>query len=392
VLVVREIDRLSLSLEKQLPVEDEPKRNSVAIEYVLGEYPDTPLRQNSVDLKSRMIMTVVLLSRCMEFLGGEGSLTLKALLLSRSYRLSRHRDLGRFSCLSTAEAQCDLEVEMEIGRKFRPLSEGMIISLREEMLKTHDRTVSVAALVMTVTAAAFAASFQFRNPYILLLPLALLYFGMWVADEGYQTIVRIAVELRLAGDVHECRIRWLRRYVDETNRVLKDRVLSERGVPVALRGLAPRAPMEEHWVAGIIKTLYATVGVLCLVFFFLLSGLLRAHPLVNPVAAPDLLLPLGWNIVIGILASLVWVGALCQASRRLGQRLYREKREKTIDLWDDYDAAWRAAGNADDMEVNNRDAADAQAAVNEAVWNRYMSGGSEPMHMPRQGPSGIEPT
>jgi site-specific DNA recombinase len=42
VLVVREIDRLSRSLEKQLLVEDELQRNGVAIEYVLGEYPDTP--------------------------------------------------------------------------------------------------------------------------------------------------------------------------------------------------------------------------------------------------------------------------------------------------------------------------------------------------------------
>jgi DNA invertase Pin-like site-specific DNA recombinase len=42
VLVVREIDRLSRSLVKQLLVEDELKRNGVAIEYVLSEYPDTP--------------------------------------------------------------------------------------------------------------------------------------------------------------------------------------------------------------------------------------------------------------------------------------------------------------------------------------------------------------
>jgi site-specific DNA recombinase len=41
VLVVRELDRLSRSLEKQLLVEDELKRSGVAIEYVLGEYPDT---------------------------------------------------------------------------------------------------------------------------------------------------------------------------------------------------------------------------------------------------------------------------------------------------------------------------------------------------------------
>lgn len=42
VLVVREIDRLSRSLAKQLIVEEELKRYGVQIEYVLGEYPDTP--------------------------------------------------------------------------------------------------------------------------------------------------------------------------------------------------------------------------------------------------------------------------------------------------------------------------------------------------------------
>ncbi len=42
VLVVREIDRLSRNLAKQLIVEAELKRYGVRIEYVLGDYPDTP--------------------------------------------------------------------------------------------------------------------------------------------------------------------------------------------------------------------------------------------------------------------------------------------------------------------------------------------------------------
>lgn len=42
VLVVREIDRLSRNLAKQLIVEEELQRAGVSIEYVLGEYPDTP--------------------------------------------------------------------------------------------------------------------------------------------------------------------------------------------------------------------------------------------------------------------------------------------------------------------------------------------------------------
>ncbi len=42
VLIVREIDRLSRKLAKQLIVEEWLKREGVGIEYVLGEYPDTP--------------------------------------------------------------------------------------------------------------------------------------------------------------------------------------------------------------------------------------------------------------------------------------------------------------------------------------------------------------
>src|SRR5450759_1805942 len=42
VLVVRELDRLSRSLAKQLFVEDELKRCGVEIEYVLDDYADTP--------------------------------------------------------------------------------------------------------------------------------------------------------------------------------------------------------------------------------------------------------------------------------------------------------------------------------------------------------------
>jgi len=42
ILVVREIDRLSRNLAKQLIIEQELKQAGVAIEYVLGEYPDTP--------------------------------------------------------------------------------------------------------------------------------------------------------------------------------------------------------------------------------------------------------------------------------------------------------------------------------------------------------------
>jgi len=42
VLVIRELDRLSRNLAKQLIVEEELRRNSVQVEYVLAEYDDTP--------------------------------------------------------------------------------------------------------------------------------------------------------------------------------------------------------------------------------------------------------------------------------------------------------------------------------------------------------------
>jgi site-specific DNA recombinase len=42
ILVVREIDRLARSLAKQLVIEEELKQLGVRVEYVLGDYPDTP--------------------------------------------------------------------------------------------------------------------------------------------------------------------------------------------------------------------------------------------------------------------------------------------------------------------------------------------------------------
>jgi site-specific DNA recombinase len=42
VLIVREIDRLSRNIAKQLTIESELNRHGVTIEYVLGAYPDTP--------------------------------------------------------------------------------------------------------------------------------------------------------------------------------------------------------------------------------------------------------------------------------------------------------------------------------------------------------------
>jgi site-specific DNA recombinase len=51
-LVVREIDRLSRSLAKQLIIEEELKRYGVQIEYVLGEYPNTPEGQLNKNIKA----------------------------------------------------------------------------------------------------------------------------------------------------------------------------------------------------------------------------------------------------------------------------------------------------------------------------------------------------
>ena len=42
VLVPREIDRLSRKMSKQLVVEEELRRAEVDIDYVLGDYPDSP--------------------------------------------------------------------------------------------------------------------------------------------------------------------------------------------------------------------------------------------------------------------------------------------------------------------------------------------------------------
>lgn len=52
VLIVRELDRLSRSLAKQLIVEEDLRRAGVHIEYVLGEYADTPEGQLNKNIKA----------------------------------------------------------------------------------------------------------------------------------------------------------------------------------------------------------------------------------------------------------------------------------------------------------------------------------------------------
>ena len=52
VLVVREIDRLSRNLAKQLIVEEELNRAGVIIEYVIGEYADSPEGRLSKHIKA----------------------------------------------------------------------------------------------------------------------------------------------------------------------------------------------------------------------------------------------------------------------------------------------------------------------------------------------------
>ncbi len=52
VLIVREVDRLSRNLVKQLIVEDELKRHGIRIDYVIGEYSDTPEGQLHKNIKA----------------------------------------------------------------------------------------------------------------------------------------------------------------------------------------------------------------------------------------------------------------------------------------------------------------------------------------------------
>ncbi len=54
VLIVRELDRLSRDLAKQLIVEQELKRASVAIEYVLYDFPDTPEGRLNKNLRAML--------------------------------------------------------------------------------------------------------------------------------------------------------------------------------------------------------------------------------------------------------------------------------------------------------------------------------------------------
>jgi site-specific DNA recombinase len=78
VLVVREIDRLSRNLAKQLVVESELKQSGVRIEYVLGEYPDTPegnfmkhVRASVAEFEREKIRERMLRGRCLKAKSGK---------------------------------------------------------------------------------------------------------------------------------------------------------------------------------------------------------------------------------------------------------------------------------------------------------------------------------
>ncbi len=72
-------------------------------------------------------------------------------------------------------------------------------SLRSEILKRNEESIGVTSFVLAFTGAAFIAAFQFRNPYVALLPLLVLYFGKRLVFNSTQTIIRISVYLQVFG-------------------------------------------------------------------------------------------------------------------------------------------------------------------------------------------------
>ncbi len=147
VLIVREIDRLSRNLAKQLIVEEELQRAGVAIEYVLGEYPDTPegnfmkhVRASVAEFEREKIRERMLRGRALKVRGGS------VLVYQRppyGYRVTQEAN-GRFT-LTVYEAEARIVRLMyqwyARGDKGKPISlRGIAKRLTEMRVPTATDT------------------------------------------------------------------------------------------------------------------------------------------------------------------------------------------------------------------------------------------------------------
>jgi hypothetical protein len=204
-------------------------------------------------------------------------------------------------------------------------------SLRAEILESGKHIISVANIVVTLAGAAILAAFQFRNPYVALLPLFPLYYGHLVAFSTSQTIARTSVYLRFVQkERYEDLLHSLRLKTDSDEHAMRLKIA------LPSRWITPHTVVWEQWISPILQVLFIILGYVCLIFFGLVSWLIDTIPNTTPNATPDLVLPLTYNIAILIVISIIWIWITLQ-SKRGTNAIYGEQSmiKQFEDAWND---------------------------------------------------------
>lgn len=176
-------------------------------------------------------------------------------------------------------------------------------SLREEILQNNHHSINVANLAITVTGTALVAAFQFRNPYIALLPLFILYCGHRITFNNSQTIARISVYLRFVeNEKYETVLNVLRREIRNSEEEARSRTHGP------WRCLTRRSVLWEHWMGPIIESIFFVLGTVCIVVFGVLVLLVEeTKACLPPDASPDLILDPVTNTVIFVVCLVIWL-------------------------------------------------------------------------------------
>ncbi len=189
-------------------------------------------------------------------------------------------------------------------------------SLRQEILDNGSHAVNVANIVVTLTGVAIVAAFQFRNPYVALLPLFVLFYGHIVLFNNTQTIARNSVYLRLVEHERYERVLYALRI-----KILARETANRARSPWIIRWLVPHSVLWESWIAPILQNMFIALGFVCIIFFGLVAWLVETNPNTAPNASPDLILPPQYNIGIAIIVSIMWL-LIAIRSRRVAQPLF----------------------------------------------------------------------
>lgn len=212
-------------------------------------------------------------------------------------------------------------------------------SLRQEIISSGTHSIDTANIAVTIAGAAILAAFQFRNPYIALLPLFPLYYSHNIVFNNSQTIARTSVYLRLIeGDRYEKLLHKLRIILkdDEDKMKTKRRRL--------LRWLRPHSVLWEQWISPILQTMFLILGLICILCFGLIAWLVVSKPNIAANASPDLVLGPVYNAVIFAVVFFVWL-VLAIRSRRIAHPFYGKR-----NMVEQFEEAWSKILAADSQK------------------------------------------